>query len=65
MDTTLSVMVLAAIALALGAAWLWGREGMRRQSVLMFILALVIAANVAILVWPDAEGNAPALSQPK
>jgi hypothetical protein len=65
MDLTLSLMVLSAIALVLGAAYLWRREGMRRQAVLMFILALVIAGNVAILAWPDANGNAPALSRPK
>ena len=65
MDLVLSMMVFSAIALVLGAAYLWRREGMRRQSVLMFVLALVIAGNVAILAWPDANGNAPAMSQPK
>jgi hypothetical protein len=58
-------MVLAAIALVLGSAYLWRREGMRKQAVLMLIMAVVMAANVAIWAWPDANGNAPITTKPE
>lgn len=57
--TALSLTVLAAIALLAGAAWLWRREGYRKQSLLMILLALIAIANVAIWTLPDAEGNSP------
>jgi flagellar biosynthesis/type III secretory pathway M-ring protein FliF/YscJ len=55
----LSFMVLAVVALALGAFFLWRRGGSRKQVALMLVLALVIAGNVALLTWPDASGKAP------
>ncbi|MFM5885473.1 MAG: hypothetical protein ACKOQ3_09160 [Novosphingobium sp.] len=57
-DTILSILVLAAIAMVLGAI-AWWRRGMRKQAALMLVLALVIAGNVAIWVLPDASGKAP------
>ena len=59
MSTTLSLMVLTAIALVLGAAFLWRRGGSRRQIVLMLVLAAVIAGNVAIWALPTKSGKAP------
>ncbi len=65
MNTVLSIMVLAALALLAGGLYLWNREGMRRQAVLMLVLVAVIAGNVAILVVPNADGIAPAGQAPK
>lgn len=58
-DTVLSILVLAAFALLLGAFVLWRRGGAKRQVTLMVILALVAIANVAIWIVPDGRGNAP------
>ncbi|MBS0474412.1 MAG: hypothetical protein JSR28_04590 [Proteobacteria bacterium] len=58
-DTILSILVLAAIALLIGAA-AWWRRGMRKQAALMLALALIIAGNVAIWIVPDRNGAAPA-----
>lgn len=60
LDFALSLTVLAAIALLAGAAWLWRREGHRKQAVLMIVLALIAIVNVAIWTLPDPEGNSPA-----
>ena len=59
MATILSILVLTGIALVLGAAYLWRTGGLRKQAVLMLVLAAVLAGNVAIWTMPDAEGNAP------
>jgi len=59
MDTVLSLMVLATIALVIGAFVLWRRGGARKQVVLMLVLAVVIAVNVAIWTVPDKSGEAP------
>lgn len=64
MATTLSLMVLAAFALIAGAAYLWRTGGSRKRAVLMLALAAVIAANVALLTWPDETGRAPASAVP-
>lgn len=57
--TALSLTMLAALALLAGAAWLWRREGYRRQAVLMIVLAGIAIANIAIWTLPDGEGNTP------
>lgn len=59
MDTVLSVVVLTAIVLIGGAAWLWRRSGPTRQVWLMLLLAMVMIANVLIWTLPDAGGTAP------
>lgn len=57
-DTVLSVLVLACLALLLGAYALGRRGGQRRQIVLMLVLAAVVAANIAIWVMPGSGGKA-------
>ena len=59
MNTVLSIAVLAAFALLLGAFALWRRGGHTKQALLMVILAAVAVANVAIWLVPDAEGTVP------
>ncbi|MGB7656220.1 MAG: hypothetical protein WBL74_12130 [Novosphingobium sp.] len=56
--TVLSILVLACLALLLGAYSLWRRGGQRRQIVLMLVLAAVVAANIAIWVIPGRSGKA-------
>ena len=57
--TLLSVLVLACIAMLLGAQALWRRSGSGRQVWLMLVLAAVLAINIAIWVVPSADGTAP------
>lgn len=59
MALVLSVLVLAMIALVVGAFALWRRGGSARQIGLMLLLAVVMAVNIAIWTLPDASGNAP------
>ena len=57
MAVVLSLLVLTAIALLGGAAFLWRRPGHRRQTMLMLVLAAVVAANVAIWTLPADNGS--------
>lgn len=57
MDIAISLLVLVAIALVLGAVALLRRGGYRRQAVLMLVLAAVMAMNVAIWALPDSDGQ--------
>lgn len=59
LPTVLSVLVLATFALIGGALWLWGRPGMRRQAMLMLVLAGIAIVNVAIWTLPDSAGRSP------
>ena len=59
MDTVLSIVVLAAVALVAGAIYLWRRGGANKQASLMLVLAVVMLANVLIWTLPDASGEAP------
>ena len=63
--TLLSVMVLACIAMLLGAMVLWRRRGGGRQVWLMLALAAVLAINVEIWVVPSTGGTAPVQQQLK
>ena len=59
MNMVLSILMLAAGALLLGAFALWRRGGARKQIVLMLILAAVMVANVLIWTVPGPDGEAP------
>lgn len=64
-DIALSLAMLMVFALPLGALVLWRRSGMRKQAVLMLVLAAVMAVNVAIWVVPTRDGSAPLSEAPK
>ena len=57
--TVLSVLMLACIAMVLGAVYLWRRRGASKQVWLMLVLAVVFAVNVAIWVVPSPDGTTP------
>jgi hypothetical protein len=57
MDTVLSVMVLAAVALVAGAIFLWRRGGARKQAWLMLLAAMVMIANVLIWALPTKSSG--------
>lgn len=59
MDTVLSIVMLAALALLAGAFWLWRRQGAIKQVWLMILLVVVMLVNVAIWALPDKDGAAP------
>ena len=59
LSTVLSVLVLAAFALVLGAIYLWRKPGMRRQALLMLVLAAIAIVNVGIWTLPDGQGRSP------
>lgn len=59
MEIALSLMVLVAIALVVGAIVLWRQGGRNKQVWLMLLLALIMAINVGIWTLPDASGKAP------
>lgn len=61
LETGLSLLVLAVIALVAGAVYLWrrGDRASRRKAGLMLVLAAVMAANVAIWTIPDGAGSTP------
>ncbi|MBP6361910.1 MAG: hypothetical protein KA233_00075 [Novosphingobium sp.] len=65
LDLVLSVMVLAAIALVIGAVVLWRRGGRTRQVSLMLLLAAIIAANLALWLVPYDSGQAPVSVAPR
>jgi hypothetical protein len=58
LDLILSILVLATIALSIGAVVAW-RKGARQKAVLMLVLAVVTALNVAILTVPGPSGAVP------
>lgn len=60
LSAVLSILVLAIIALLGGAAWLWRKPGMRKQALLMILLSVIAAVNVAIWTLPDEKGQSPA-----
>jgi uncharacterized membrane protein len=59
LDAVLSLVVLAAIALLIGAFVLWRKGGSLKQAGLMVLLAIVAIVNVLIWTLPDAGGVAP------
>jgi uncharacterized membrane protein len=52
----LSIVMLAAIALTIGAVALWRRGGARLQVVLMLVLAAIMIGNVLLWVLPGDRG---------
>ena len=58
LSLVLSLLVLAGIALVIGAVFLW-RRGERQRPLLMLVLAAVMAVNVAIWTLPTKGGEAP------
>jgi uncharacterized membrane-anchored protein len=63
-ETVLSLMVLTALVLVAGAAWLWRKKRAGRQATLMLVLAAVIAINVALWAVPDRSGQTLATAAP-
>lgn len=59
LNLSLSLTVLAAIVLLVGAFFVWRRTGNRKQAALMVVLALIAIVNVLIWTAPDASGEAP------
>jgi hypothetical protein len=59
-DITLSLMMLAAFALIVGAIVRWRRDGFVRHVWLMLLAAAVLLANVAIWAVPMSGGASPA-----
>ena len=57
LDAVLSITVLAAILLIIGAFFLWRRTGNVKNALLMVLLAAVALMNVAIWTLPDAGGD--------
>jgi len=55
-DYLLSIVILATAALLAGAVYLH-RQGNTRQALLMAVLAMVMAANVAIWLIPTEGGD--------
>lgn len=57
MNIALSLLVLTAIALVLGAIVLFRRGGYRKQAVLMLVLAAVMILNLVIWTLPTPGGK--------
>lgn len=57
-DLVISIILLAAIALGIGAFVLW-RKGITKQALLMAVLSFVMLANVAIWLVPMDGGETP------
>lgn len=51
MDAALSMAALAVIMLVIGSGALW-RRGVRKQAILMVVLAIILGANIAIWSMP-------------
>lgn len=59
LDVVLSVVMLAAILLVIGAFFMWRRTGEAKQPALMVVLALIAIANVLIWTIPNEDGSSP------
>jgi hypothetical protein len=58
-DIVLSIVMLAAIALVVGAVILWRRTGEVKNPALMALLAVIAVINVLIWTIPTESGVAP------
>lgn len=59
LNTVLSALVIAALALLAGAFFLWRRGGSMKQVSLMAVLAVIMLVNVLIWTLPYSSGQAP------
>jgi len=59
MNTVLSILMLAAVGLLLGAFALWRKGGPIKQVLMMVVLSLIAIINIAIWTIPNEEGAAP------
>jgi len=59
MNIVLSIVMLAAVALTVGAYVLWRRGAPPKQPLLMLFLVIIAIVNVAIWTVPDPSGEAP------
>lgn len=59
MNLVLSIVMLAAGTLIVGAFILWRRGVPKKQPLLMLLLAVIAIANVLIWTLPDASGDTP------
>jgi hypothetical protein len=64
LDLVLSILVLAATALVIGAVVLWRRGGRTKQVWLMLLLAAIVAGNLALWLVPYDNGTAPVNAAP-
>ncbi len=55
----MALVMLAALALVIGAAVLYRRTGELKQPILMVVLAIIAVGNVLILTIPTEGGSAP------
>ena len=59
MNAVLSIIMLAAGALVVGASLLWRRGAPLKQPLLMLLLAVIAVVNVLIWTLPGSSGKAP------
>jgi len=57
--------MLTALALVAGAIYLWRNRGLKKQAVLMLVLAAVMAINIAIWTLPNQHGDTLVKAAPK
>jgi uncharacterized membrane protein len=58
-NIVLSIVMLAAGALVLGAFFLWRRTGEAKNPALMVLLAVIAVINVLLWTIPTPSGEAP------
>lgn len=58
-DIVLSIVMLAAFALIVGAYALWRRTGEAKNPLLMVLLAVIAVINVLIWTLPTPTGETP------
>ena len=63
--TVMSIMVLAIIALLIGAGYLFRRGIYQRRALLMVLLAIIIAVNIALWTIPVSTGESLAKHAPQ
>jgi len=58
-NLVLTLVLVVAAALVVGAFLLWRRTGETKQPILMVVLAVIAVGNVLIWTVPTADGTAP------